>query len=78
MTAQTDQVRSVRDAREHPVVGTDAADGAEALIATGLMRDFRCTVGLLRETAEGIALAADAAGALRVEEGARVWHVGRW
>ena len=78
MTAQTDQVRSVRDAREHPVVGTDAADGAEALIATGLMRDFRCTVGLLREAADGVALAAEAARALRVEEGARVWHVGRW
>ncbi|WP_375403286.1 arginine N-succinyltransferase [uncultured Sphingomonas sp.] len=78
MTAQTDQVRSVRDAREHRVVRTDGIDGEESLIATGAMRDFRCTVGPLREEEDGVVLSADAARALGVRKDARVWHIGRW
>jgi arginine N-succinyltransferase len=78
MTAQTDQVRSVRDAREQRVVGVNGDDGVEALVATGSMRDFRCTCGSVREEADGVLLSRDTARALRVEDGARVWHVARW
>ncbi|WP_375428115.1 arginine N-succinyltransferase [uncultured Sphingomonas sp.] len=78
MTAQTDQVRSVRDAREHPVVATDEDGGEETLVAVGRLRDFRCAVGPVREADDGIALSRETADALRVTTGKRVWHVARW
>ncbi len=78
MTAATDQVRSIRDAREHRIVALDGDGGAEALVATGTMRDFRCTVGLVREAEDGVILSRDAARAIRVEDDHRVWHIGRW
>jgi arginine N-succinyltransferase len=78
MTAMTDQVRSIRDAREQRVAAIDEDGGDEALVATGNMQGFRCTVGLVREAGDGIVLARDTARALRVAEDARVWHVGRW
>ena len=78
MTALTDQVRSVRDAREHRVVAIDRDGGEEALVAFGSMRDFRCAIGLVREAADGLVLSWDAARALGVEEDQHVWHVPRW
>jgi arginine N-succinyltransferase len=78
MTAMTDQVRSIRDAREQRVAAIDEDGGDEALVATGTMQGFRCTVGLVREAGDGMVLARDTARALRVAEDARVWHVGRW
>jgi arginine N-succinyltransferase len=78
MTAPTDQVRSIRDARQHRVVAIDRDGGVEALVAVGELRDFRCTLGLVREAADGIVLSADAAKALGVVEDERVWHVPRW
>ncbi|PAX08492.1 arginine N-succinyltransferase [Sphingomonas lenta] len=78
MTALTDQVRSIRDAREHRVVAIDRDGGEEALVARGTLRDFRCTCGLVREAGDGIVLSRDAAAAIGAEEDGAVWHVARW
>ncbi len=77
MTARTDAVRSIREARESRIVAVDRDGGAEALVACGHMADFRCTFGLVREAADGIALSAEAAATLNVGEDDRVMHVGR-
>ena len=44
MTARTDQVASIRDARHVEVAGV-AEGGEDALIATGRLADFRCCFG---------------------------------
>jgi len=77
MTAQTDAVRSIREAQGAAVTGTDAEDGAEALIATGRLANFRCGFGRVRGEASGVALSADVAALLGVEVGDQVLHVAR-
>lgn len=78
MTALTDQVRSIRDAREHRVVAIDRDGGEEALVARGSLRDFRCTCGVVREAGDGVVLSRDAADAIGVADDDAVWHVARW
>ena len=73
MTARTDAVRSVADAR----AGTIAAvgdGGAEALVATGRLGSFRCAFGQL---AEGMMVSAACAATLGVGSGDRIHHVAR-
>ncbi|NWM10751.1 arginine N-succinyltransferase, partial [Escherichia coli] len=48
MTARTDQVRTVRDARTAKVVAVDAG-GEAALVATGKLQQFRVTQGRVAE-----------------------------
>jgi len=76
MTARTDQVRSIREARSAPV-GRMAAGGAEALVATGRLGAFRCAFGEVERDGDGVALSPDCAAALNVAEGDRVWWVHR-
>jgi arginine N-succinyltransferase len=78
MTARTDQVRSIRDARLDRIAGITPAEGEEALIATGHLADFRCTFGTVAAVDGGITLSADAAATLDVAVGDSVWQVGRW
>jgi arginine N-succinyltransferase len=78
MTARTDQVRSVRDARIHRVVAIDRDGGEEALVAAGQLSDFACAFGLVRQVEGGVALSAECAHALDVRVGADVSFVVRW
>ena len=74
MTARTDDVRSIREARDASVA--KVADGGEdALIATGLLGDFRCTFGKVGN--DGASIDAAAAAALGIGEGAAISFVGR-
>lgn len=41
MTARTDRVRSIREAADDRVISVDRGGGAEALVATGVLGDFR-------------------------------------
>ena len=78
MTARTDQVRSIAEARAAPVVGDGLIKGEKALIATGRLAGFRCCYGQ-RAWREGGGVALDSATAelLEVREGDTVWSVAR-
>ncbi|MBB4618630.1 arginine N-succinyltransferase [Sphingomonas abaci] len=78
MTARTDHVRSIREARTARIVAIDRDGGVESLVSVGRLGDFRCAFGLVREAADGIVLSADCARALGVGEDEQVRHVGRW
>ncbi len=73
MTAQTDRVRSIAHARDAKVacVG-EGANATRALIACGRWGEFRCTIGMVSDGAEGVALDEAAAVALGVEAGSDV------
>jgi arginine N-succinyltransferase len=78
MTARTDKVRSIRDARTARVIAVDRDGGDDALVATGVLADFRCTMGQVRPVGtDGIVLSVPAAAALGVGEDDRVVHIGR-
>ncbi len=77
MTARTDQVRSIADARTNSVVAIGGDDGEDALVATGQLADFRAAFGKMRVTEDGIILADACARALDVGEADRVTHVPR-
>ncbi|WP_112383992.1 arginine N-succinyltransferase [Sphingomonas carotinifaciens] len=78
MTARTDRVRSIREAADDRVISVDRGGGAEALVATGVLGDFRCAFGHIRHEDGGIILSEDCARALDVGAGDSVVHVGRW
>jgi arginine N-succinyltransferase len=79
MTARTDRVRSIADAKMVPVTELRAADetATRALVATGRLADFRCTFARIMPDGAGIALDPDAAKTLGVGAGDTVWHVAR-
>nr|WP_282098354.1 arginine N-succinyltransferase [Qipengyuania polymorpha] len=78
MTARTDQVKSIRDARPANVVATDLDIGERALVASGHLDTFRSAYGM-REMVEGGGIAIDeiCARTLGVEPGDTVWSVAR-
>ena len=79
MTARTDQVRSIAEARNDRVVEIDADGdgGKDALVATGTLAAFRATFGRIRALDDGVALSRDAAQALGVASDDYVTHVAR-
>jgi len=77
MTARTDNVASIRDAKLAPVTDTELDKGEKALIATGNLADFRCCYGAHQVSEDGIAIDARAADLLAVSKGDRVWSIGR-
>ena len=78
MTARTDLVKSVADARPHPIERCDLDYGERALIATGELETFRCAYGMREVTPDGtLAIDEAAAKALRVAPGDEVWSVVR-
>ena len=77
MTARTDRVRTIAEARQDKVVSIDEEGGTESLVATGTLADFRCAFGSVRATGDGVALASDCARALDIESDVDVTYVGR-
>ncbi len=78
MTARTDAVRSIRDAREAQVVVIDGDPGEQALVASGTLADFRCAYGEVRACGDGVILATPCATALGVAEQATISYIARW
>ncbi|SEM52425.1 arginine succinyltransferase [Sphingomonas gellani] len=76
MIARTDQLRSIQDAKDARFVGV-AEGGTESLIAAGELADFRCTLGCVQESENGVMLPEACAQALRVAAGDRLTHVAR-
>ncbi len=77
MTARTDRVTSIAGAREAPVIAIDLERGAKALVATGLLENFRCCFGAVEQREGGIAINSETAEALGVAIGDRLWSVER-
>ncbi|MCW3837904.1 arginine N-succinyltransferase [Sphingomonas canadensis] len=76
MTAETDKVRSIKDARTMTVTAVGQG-GEPALVATGHMAGFRCALGRVREHDGGVEIDAVCADTLGVGPGDEVIHVGR-
>lgn len=77
MTARTDQVRTIRDARESRVVGIEAQPGREALVAVGKLTDFRCALGEIRDGDDGIIVSEETARTLDLMIDDTVLHIDR-
>jgi arginine N-succinyltransferase len=76
MCAQTDQVRSVRDAVEARVAGI-GEKGRKAILSTGRLRSFRCGFGQVSENEDGVTVDAECAAMLALTPGDTVLHVTR-
>ena len=78
MTARTDKVESIANARRARIVDIGPrAEGTKALVATGHLTRFRCSFATLAQAGDGIALDPAAAAALGVGVGDTVWWVAR-
>ena len=73
MTARTDQVASIRNAR-HVAVSAIADGSDDALVATGQLADFRCCFG---QVSDGGTLDSHAAKLLKIAAGDEISWIGR-
>jgi len=83
MTARTDQIRSVREAEESPLVAIDAGlgdhkSGEKTLAACGHLAEFRAAYGWMDRREGGVAIDPASAALLRLGEGDMITHVPRW
>lgn len=76
MTARTDRVRSVAEARQTRITGISES-GENALIAAGQLADFRCGFGTIVHHEGGAVINPGAAKLLNVEVGDMIWTVAR-
>jgi arginine N-succinyltransferase len=76
MTARTDQVRTIRDARDLTLAG-EGDDGVPSLIAHGRLSSFRACLGRVGMADNGATIDRGAMRALDVEPGAQVAVVER-
>ena len=78
MTARTDNVKSVREAKPTAVAAIDLDEGERALIATGKLGEFKSAYGLRAFGEDGtISICETSAKALEVGVGDTVWSVAR-
>jgi arginine N-succinyltransferase len=75
MCAQTDQVRSVRDAVTATVVGIDGGKGRKVILSTGQLENFRCGFAQVNDADGGVFVDAVASGILGLNVGDEVLHV---
>lgn len=76
MTARTDLVRTVREARAATVTQV-AAGGESAMLAAGRLADFRACFGKVTPSEDGVIIDPAAASVLGVSVGDEVLHVAR-
>lgn len=78
MTAQTDQIRSIREAQDSEVIAIEDNQGETTLCAHGRLAAFKAAYGKLEKRPDGIVVDAEAAALLEISVGDRISHVGRW
>ncbi len=83
MTVRTDQIRSIREAGDAPIVTLDDRlgeheRGEKMLVAHGKMAGFRCAYGWVEPREGGVAIDPACAAVLGVGPGATVTTVARW
>jgi arginine N-succinyltransferase len=76
MTARTDLVRTVREARAATVTEV-AAGGESAMLAAGRLADFRACFGKVTSSKDGVIIDPAASSVLGVSVGDEVLHVAR-
>ena len=77
MTARTDKVESIANARSASIADTSATHGDRVLIATGELASFRCAFGIAEYADAGVSIDAASAKTLGVNAGDVVWTIGR-
>ena len=82
MTARTDQIRSVRDAKDAKIVAIDDAlgdhkDGEKMLITHGRLGEFKAAYGWVKPQGDGIALDPVGAGSLGLATGDSITYIPR-
>jgi len=77
MTARTDEVVSIRDAKCSTVIQTDSTTGQRALLAAGRLTGFHSCYGLCEDAEDGVVIDKAAAELLAVSPGDKVWTVPR-
>jgi arginine N-succinyltransferase len=77
MTARTDEVKSIRDAKCSTVVQIDSTHGEKALLAAGRLTGFHSCYGLCEAAEDGVVIDPHAARLLGVGPGDEVWTVPR-
>ena len=83
MTVRTDQIRSIREAKDARIVAIsdglgEHSGGEKRLLATGKLATFRTAYGWVENRGDGIVIDTAGARALGVEQGQTVTHVARW
>ncbi|MFM5929734.1 MAG: arginine N-succinyltransferase [Novosphingobium sp.] len=83
MTVRTDQIRSIREAKDARIVALDPElgehkTGEKRLVSTGTLETFRTAYGWVQERDGGVAIDPACAQVLGVAEGSAVVHVARW
>ncbi|HEY9579593.1 MAG TPA: arginine N-succinyltransferase [Rhizorhapis sp.] len=78
MVVQTDQVRSLSDAEDVQLAGAHREKGEKVLVASGRLREFRCTYGFAVKRENGkILLDEESIALLKLHSGDSVVIVGR-
>jgi arginine N-succinyltransferase len=78
MTARTDSVKSIANAKAARITSTALDGGEKAILACGKLARFRSCYGLRQLDGKGgVAIDAKAAELLGLQEGQRVWSVAR-
>jgi arginine N-succinyltransferase len=83
MTAPTDQIRSIKDAKDLKITTIsdkigDHLGGEKKLISIGKLADFRATYGWIEQNSDDIILDKACAEALKINVGDTVSSVARW
>ena len=77
MTARTDQVRTIREARDSAIVEIREGGADNVLVAHGRLGRFVAAYARIEVVGDGIVIDAASAQALGVGLGDRVSHIGR-
>jgi arginine N-succinyltransferase len=78
VTAQTDQIRTIREARAETVAEIAEGGSAKMLVAAGQLQDFRaCCASVKRLPKRGVAIDREAAELLEVDVGDELIMVAR-
>jgi arginine N-succinyltransferase len=77
LSTATDQVRTIRNARQADIAGIGGTTPARALISTGSLRRFRATLGEVAEDGDAIRIGEASARALDVAVGDSVLYATR-
>jgi arginine N-succinyltransferase len=83
MTAPTDEIRSIKDAKDARIISIsddigDQKGGEKMLIAVGRLQDYRAAYGWIDKRDDGIVLNSSCAAALKVSAGETISYVPRW
>ena len=77
MTARTDKVESICNAKSATLAAVSADANAKALVATGHLAEFRCCFGQIAERDGEVVLNPESAATLGVAPGDTVWWIAR-